>query len=61
MAFVLGDRAVAAARQIALSGEVIKAINEAQNFAEGTGVRLLVKGQRDLAEIRKLSEIKLAN
>ena len=61
VAFVLGDRAVAAARQSNLPKAAIKAIAEAPKYAEGTGVRLLVKKQRDLAAIRKIAEIKLAN
>ncbi|HXR38702.1 MAG TPA: DUF3788 domain-containing protein [Terracidiphilus sp.] len=61
VAFVLGDRAVASARRSDLPEEVIKAIDEAPKYAEGTGVRLLVKAPRDLAGIRKLAEIKLAS
>jgi hypothetical protein len=60
-AFVLGDRAVAAARQSDLPKKVLKAIDEAPRYAEGTGVRLLIKRQSDLAAIRKLAAIKLAN
>jgi len=61
VAFALGDRAVAAARQSDLPKAVVKEINDGPKYAEGTGVRLLVKRQRDLAAIRKLSEIKLAH
>jgi hypothetical protein len=61
VAFVLGDKAVAAARTSELSKSTLKLIEEAPRYAEGTGVRLVVKTPRDLAAIRKLALIKLAN
>lgn len=61
VSFVLGDRAVAVAHQSNLPKSVIKAINEAHRYAEGTGVRLIVKQQKDLTVIRKLAAIKLEN
>jgi hypothetical protein len=59
--FVLGDRAVAAARQGGLCKATLKTLDESPHYAEGTGVRLLVKRERDLVAIRKLAAIKLAN
>lgn len=59
--FALGDRAVKAARQCHLPKSVIKVIDDAPRYAEGTGVRLIVKGPGDLAAIRKLVAVKLAN
>jgi len=61
VSFVLGDRAVAAARAADLPKPVQKQIAGAKRYAEGTGVRLLVKSTEDLAPIRALAEIKLAN
>jgi hypothetical protein len=61
VAFVLGDRAVAAARQSGLAKSTLKLLDEAPRYAEGTGVRLMVKAPKDLAAIRKLALIKLAN
>lgn len=61
VSFVLGDRAVAAARQGGLSKTTLKLLDEAPRYAEGTGVRLMVKAPTDLAAIRKLALIKLAN
>jgi hypothetical protein len=61
VSFVLGDRAVAAARQGDLSKPTLKLIDEAPCYAEGTGVRLMVKAPKDLAAVRKLALIKLAN
>jgi len=60
-AFILGDKAVAAARKSDLARDVIKLLDEATRYAEGTGIRLVVKQKKDLAAIRKLAEIKLAN
>jgi hypothetical protein len=61
VSFVLGDRAVAAARQGGLSKSTLKALDEAPRYAEGTGVRLMVNDAKDLATVRKLALIKLAN
>lgn len=59
--FVLGDKAVAAARASDLPKSVVKDIAEAKRYAEGTGVHLWVRTIKDLAPIKKLVEIKLAN
>ena len=60
-AFILGDRAVQAARQSKLSQRALKIIDAAPRYPEGTGVRLEVKTSRDLALVRKLAAIKLKN
>lgn len=59
--FILGDRAVKAARGSDLSKKLLKLIAEAPRYPEGTGIRLMVRSEKDLAPIRKLAEIKLAN
>jgi hypothetical protein len=59
--FVLGDKAVAAVRESSLPKPILKLIDEAPRYTEGTGLRLLVKTQKDLPAIRKLAQIKLAN
>jgi len=61
VAFILGDKAVAAARNSDLSKDVLKLLDEAKRYAEGTGIRLLVRQKKDLAAVRKLALIKLAN
>jgi len=61
VAFVLGDKAVAAARTSDLPKSVLKLLDEAPRYAEGTGLRLVVKSAKDLPAIRKLAQIKLAN
>lgn len=59
VSLVLGDRAVAAALASDLPKAVLKEIATARRYAEGTGVRLLVKSAEDLAPVRTLVEIKL--
>jgi hypothetical protein len=61
VSFVLGDRAMNAARRGQFPRAVSQVIAEAPHYAEGTGLRLVVHGPKDLAPIRKLAEIKLAN
>ena len=61
VAFVLGDRAMAAARQADLSRTALKLLDEAPRYAEGTGVRLMVRASEDLADVRQLTLVKLAN
>jgi len=59
--FVLGDRAVFAARAAGLPAAVVRIIDEARKYAEGTAVRIDVKTHADLEVVRKLAAIKLAN
>jgi hypothetical protein len=59
--FVLGDKAVAVARQASLPKSVLTALDEARRYAEGTGLQLIVHRDSDLPAIQKLVEIKLAN
>lgn len=61
VSFILGDRAVAAARERGLSKPLLKLLDEAPHYPEGTGLRLMVKTERDLPPIRKLAQVKLAN
>jgi Protein of unknown function (DUF3788) len=61
VAFILGDMAVKAAKQIKLPKSVSAAIESAPRYPEGTGVRLVVKRMSDLPAIQKLAAIKLEN
>ena len=61
VAFSLGDKAMAAAKQAKLPRKILQALDEAPRYAEGTGLRLVVKKAADLAPVRKLAEIKLAH
>ena len=59
--FILGDQAMQAARQTRFSQRVLKAMNDAQKWPEGTGIRLAVKSSRDIGALKKLAAIKIAN
>jgi hypothetical protein len=61
VSFVLGDKAMAAARSGNFAKTIVKILNEAPHYPEGTGVRLTVKNALPLPAIRKLVKIKLAN
>ena len=61
VAFVLGDKAVEAARQCGLSQTVIRLIDEAKRYPEGTAVRFDVQGAKDIAAVKKLTTGKLQN
>jgi len=59
--FALGDKAVKAARQSGVPERVLKMIDEAKRYAEGTAVRLHVQNSKDIVIVKKLAAIKLAN
>ena len=61
VAFVLGDKAVAAARQGALPRRVIKILDAAPRYPEGTGIRLEIKTAKDIAIVEQLAALKLAH
>jgi hypothetical protein len=59
IAFILGDKAVTAARQSTLPRKVIKLVEEGKRYPEGTAVRMDVTRAQDIAAIVKLASIKL--
>jgi hypothetical protein len=59
--FILGAKAVAAAKKSDLSTATLKVIEEAPKYPEGTGVRLLIKRPSDIPAVKKLAVIKLEN
>ena len=59
--FILGDRAVAAARAAKLGATAAKLLDEAPRYPEGTGIRLEVSRPRQIPLVRKLARIKLDN
>jgi hypothetical protein len=61
VAFALGEKAVQAARRSELPARVLRIIDEAPKYAEGTGVRLEIRGPKDIPAVKKLAAIKLAN
>jgi hypothetical protein len=61
VAVILGDKAVQAARQSQLPQRVIRMINEAKRYVEGTGVRIEMKKPKDIEIAKQLAAIKLAH
>jgi len=61
VSFALGEKAIQAARQSNLPQKVIKIMDEAKRYAEGTGVRFEVKKLKDIEIVKKLTAIKLKN
>ena len=59
--FILGDRAVVAARAAGLGATADKIVAKAPRYPEGTGVRLEVSRPGQLPLVRKLARIKLEN
>lgn len=59
--FALGDKALQAARQSKLPQRVVKIIDGAKRYAEGTAVRIDVNRAEDLEVIKKLAKAKLEN
>ena len=60
-AFILGDKAMRAARAGKLPQRIVKIMEEAPKYPEGTGVRITLKTPKDLAAVKTLASIKLAN
>jgi hypothetical protein len=52
---------VKAARQRGLPQKVLKIIDQAKRYAEGTAVRIDVKGPADVAVVKKPAAAKLEN
>lgn len=59
--FALGEKAVKAAHESTLPASVLEVIDSAKRYAEGRGVRLVVKTARDVRNVEKLAVIKMAN
>ena len=59
--FALGDKAIKAARASKLPKGVLKFIDDARKYAEGTAVRIEVNGPGEVAVVIKLAQIKLQN
>ena len=59
--FILGNKAVAAARATRLPKAITQALDAAPRYPEGTGLRLVAKTARDLPALLQLAAIKAAN
>jgi len=59
--FVLGEKAVAAARESALPQSAMDCIENSQRYAEGRAVRLEVRNEDDVDIVLEIARIKMAN
>lgn len=59
VAFIFGEKALTAIRQSAVPARVLRMLDEAPKYPEGTGLRLQVKAVTDIAVVKKLAAIKL--
>ncbi len=57
--FILSDKALGDAREERLPARVLRMLDEAPRYPEGTGVRLCIKAARDMPVVMKLAEIKV--
>ena len=61
VSFILGGKAVQAARDAKTPARVLKLIDHGTKYPEGLGIRLDVKSPRDLPPIQTLTALKLAH
>jgi Protein of unknown function (DUF3788) len=56
--FALGEKAMQAARKTGLPDAVLKTLDEAKRYAEGSAVRIEVRSAKDLDVVTKLAQAK---
>jgi len=61
VAFIFGEKAMQAARHAKLPAKIVKIMEAAPKYVEGTGVRLDVERAEDVEIIEKLAMIKVKN
>lgn len=61
VSLILGDRAMKAARECKLPAKLVKILDGAPHYPEGTGVVLMPKSSANVSSVIKLAAIKLAN
>ncbi len=59
--FILGDKAIEAARGGALPAGTLSVLNEAVRYPEGTAIRIWIRRAKDLPQVHNLAAVKLAN
>jgi hypothetical protein len=57
--FALGEKAMKTVNKSELPAPILKIINSAKKYAEGTGVRLEVRNAEDVVTVMKLATIKM--
>ena len=59
VAFIFGEKALTAIRQTVVPARVLRMLDEALRYPEGTGLRFQIKAAKDIAVVKKLAVIKL--
>jgi len=59
--FVLGEKAVKAAHACTLPDSILAVIDQAPKYGEGRGFRIEVRTMPELAAVKKLASVKMAN
>jgi hypothetical protein len=57
--FILGEKALTAIRQTAFPARVLRMLDDAPKYPEGTGLRFEIETAHDIAAVKKLAAIKL--
>lgn len=60
-AFVFGDKAMEEIRSSGIRREIIEELEAARKYAEGRGIRIEIRDDTALKDIKKLIDIKLAH
>ena len=61
VAFVFGQKATELVLQSDVSNEIKTGLESAKAYAEGRGIRIAVKDEKNLSDIKRLIEIKVSN
>ena len=59
VAFIFGEKALTAIRQNAIPARVLRMLDAAPKYPEGTGLRFEITAAKDLGVVEKLAAIKL--
>jgi hypothetical protein len=59
VAFIFGEKALTALRQTTVPARVLRMLDEAPRYPEGTGLRFQISAAKDIAVVKKLAAIKL--
>jgi hypothetical protein len=57
--FVLGEKAVLEVRKSKLPAPILKMIDEAKRYPEGTAIRIEVRAPKDVSVVKTLAKIKM--
>jgi hypothetical protein len=59
VAFIFGEKALTAIRQSGVPARVMRMLDDAPKYPEGTGLRFQINAVKDISVVKKLAAIKL--